>query len=216
MSNLASRSPGPPWWIRRTRRAPPQCAAPECSVLLFIRAADRRSAAARRALVSRELVLLYIPLTLFAARWSRLHAAASAHGLAVSSGAGSAPGAHPTNHAAYAAACSRNGGTAATASTSPPPAVRTATTLLAAPVRTRRPQPHSPTRRTRVADGVRPTRGPHCHLARRTRTRRPQPHSPHSLALPPPSAPPADRTPLLPPLSPCGRTRFGALPPLAT
>ena len=37
------------------------------------------------------------------------------------------------NQAAYAAACSRNGGIAATASTSPPPAVRTATSL-AAPV----------------------------------------------------------------------------------
>ena len=47
-----------PWWIRRARRAPTQCAAPECSVLLFVRAVDRRSAAARRALVSRELVLL--------------------------------------------------------------------------------------------------------------------------------------------------------------
>ena len=52
MPNLvASRSPGPPWWMRRARRAPPQCAAPEYSVLLFVRADDRRSAAARRALV---------------------------------------------------------------------------------------------------------------------------------------------------------------------
>ena len=51
MPNLASRSPGPPWWIRRTRRSPPQCAAPECSELLFVRAADRRSTAARPALV---------------------------------------------------------------------------------------------------------------------------------------------------------------------
>ena len=71
------------------------------------------------------------PHTLIAARWSASPAAASVHGLAASSGAGSIARTHPTNHVAYAAACSRNGGTAATASTSPPPAVRTATSLAA-------------------------------------------------------------------------------------
>ena len=100
-------------------------------MLLSVRAADRRSAAAaRRALVSRELVLL--PLIYIDTIRCTLvrHAAASAHGLAASSGAGSAARTHPTNHAAYAAACSRNGGTAATASTSPGagrPHARTAT-----------------------------------------------------------------------------------------
>ena len=45
---------GPPWWIRRARRAPPQCASPRvfCAAVY---AAGRRSAAARAALVSREV-----------------------------------------------------------------------------------------------------------------------------------------------------------------